>query len=221
MGIFDIFVKFQRELIGGLLVTLKLCCLVYPIGFSLGILLGVGRYRNKFFIGYISKVFSLILSSTPILVFLFWLHYPLQYTLDVVIDPFITSVFALSFLMIFIVSEFVSESLNNFPNDLILSAKVCGLSNRTIAIKVQMPIIFRQLLPNFIFTLVTILQSTLFTSLISVEEIFKVAQQINADIYKPVEIYTTLAIFFIIVCATLNIVAYWIKSKFMWKLSDL
>jgi ABC-type amino acid transport system permease subunit len=64
------------------------------------------------------------------------------------------------------------------------------------------------------------LQLTLFASLISVEEIFRVAQRINATIYQPVEIYTALAIFFLIICLPLNGLAIYLKKKYTLNLSE-
>lgn len=220
MTVVDILVKYRSELFAGIWVTLKLCLLIYPIGVSLGSLLGIARHKWRFFIGIPSSFLSILLSSTPIIVFLFWLHYPLQYLLNVVIDPFKTSVFALSVLMIFLVSDITKNALDNFPTELLQSAKVCGLSYRESIVQIQLPIIYRQILPNILFVMISILQATLFTSLISVEEIFRVAQQINADVYKPVEIYTSLALFFIIICMSLNLIAFWVKSKYKWSLTE-
>jgi ABC-type amino acid transport system permease subunit len=59
-----------------------------------------------------------------------------------------------------------------------------------------------------------VLQSTLFGSLISVEEVFRVAQRINATAYQPVQIYTALALFFLLLCLPLYLLAYWLHMKF-------
>ena len=60
----------------------------------------------------------------------------------------------------------------------------------------------------------------LFASLISVNEIFRVAQQINAQIYRPVEIYTALGVLFLVVCLPLNGLALWLKARFTRDLSE-
>lgn len=221
MTVLEILIKYSRELLSGISVTLELCMYVYPIGLVVGTLLGIASHRWKLLLGIPSKAISVILSSMPIIVFLFWLHYPLQYILDVVIEPFRTSVFALSLVMIFLIGDIVRTALTNFPRGLIESAEVCGLPTREAVRKIQMPLVFRQVLPEFLFVMVTVLQATLFTSLISVNEIFRIAQQINADIYKPVEIYTVLALFFIVICVSLNLLAYWLKVRYHWRLSDL
>jgi ABC-type amino acid transport system permease subunit len=85
---------------------------------------------------------------------------------------------------------------------------------------IQAPIILRQILPSLLTIQVSMLQATLFASLISVEEIFRVAQRINAVIYKPVEIYTALALLFLLICLPLNGLALWLKIKFTRDLSE-
>jgi ABC-type amino acid transport system permease subunit len=53
-----------------------------------------------------------------------------------------------------------------------------------------------------------------------VQELFRVTQQINSLIYKPIEIYTALAVFFIAICLPLNLLAYWLKKKYTRNLSE-
>jgi ABC-type amino acid transport system permease subunit len=67
---------------------------------------------------------------------------------------------------------------------------------------------------------ITMLQATLFASLISVDEIFRVAQQVNSLVYKPVEIYSMLAVLFIAICAPLHLLANFLKNKFTRNLSE-
>ena len=85
------------------------------------------------------------------------------------------------------VSDMVSRALYNFPNEFIDAARVTGLSKKQMTWKIQLPIIVREAIPNILFIMVVILQGSLFTSLISVQEIFRVSQQINADIYQPIQ----------------------------------
>jgi ABC-type amino acid transport system permease subunit len=155
-----------------------------------------------------------------VLVFLFWLHFPLQSILSVVIDPFYTASFALSVLNIFLVCDIVQHAIADFPKQYLLAARVCGMSSKDALRHIEMPIIFRQILPSLLTTQVNMLQCTLFASLISVEEIFRVAQRINAAIYKPVEIYTALGVLFLVVCLPLNGLAYWLKLRFTRNLSE-
>lgn len=218
--IVQIIVQYKEGLLSGLLVTLGLCLIVWLSGLVFGVLFGAFAHRQKESTGLALKVLSFLLASIPILVLLFWLHYPLQELLGVVIIPFITAAIALSLVNIVGVAQIVRDVLNDFPRQYAIAGKVCGLSDKEIFTKIEFPIIFRQVIPQFLTLQVSMLQMTLFASLISVQEIFRVAQQINSVIYKPVEIYTALAIFFIVICLPLNILAYWFKNKYTRNVSE-
>ncbi len=214
MNAFEILYKYKGDFIVGLTVTLKLCLLVWGIGLFFGFLIGYTGSKFKLAIGLPSRIISFLLGGIPVLVFLFWLHYPIQYWAGVVIDGFYTAVAALSVINTFLVADIVRNALSNFPSQYTLAGEVCGLDKKTIFRKIQFPIILRQILPSIIFTQVAMLQSTLFASLISVEEIFRVCQRINSSIYKPVEIYSALAILFLLICLPVNGIGYWIKRKY-------
>ncbi|MSU54652.1 MAG: ABC transporter permease subunit [Candidatus Staskawiczbacteria bacterium] len=220
LSILGIILTYKEGLLLGLWVTLKLCLVIWLVGLFIGTILGYlsSKYHSE--IGVPTRIIAFILSGIPVLVLLFWLHYPLQAMLEIVIDPFFTTCFALSIVNIFAVSEIVRSALDNFPTQYNLAAKVCGLSKKETFTKIELPIIFRQIIPSLLSLQVTMLQLTIFASLISVEEIFRVGQRINSLIYQPVEIYTAMAIFFLIVCLPMNGLALWLKYKFTRNISE-
>ena len=118
------------------------------------------------------------------------------------------------------VSHIVKEALDEFPSQYISAGQVCGLDKKTILLSIQLPILIRQILPQLLTLQVNMLQMTLFASLISVEELFRVAQHINSITYRPVEIYTALALFFMAICLPLNLLAYWFKKTFTRNFSE-
>lgn len=215
----NIIVQYREGLLSGLLVTLGLVAIVWLAGLIFGVLFGAYAHQRKSTGGSL-KVLWFLISSTPILVLLFWLHFPLQEILGVVIRPFITAAFALSIVNIIFVAAIVRDALEQFPEQYAIAGKVSGLNEQEIFYKIKFPLIFRAVIPQFLFLQVAMLQATIFASLISVNEIFRVAQQINSMIYKPIEIYTTLALFFIAICLPLNLLAYWLKNKYTRDLSE-
>ncbi|MFN3650353.1 MAG: ABC transporter permease subunit [Armatimonadota bacterium] len=214
MTVFDIISKYHQELLMGLLVTVRLCLFIWPIGIVGGALLGVAGARWRVVVGVPSKVASFVLSGIPILVFLFWLHYPLQAMFRIVVDPFITAVVALSIVNVLLVADLIRGVLHDFPTQYLLAARVSGLSPAQTVIHIQLPLVFRQVLPGLLLIQVSMLQATLFASLISVDEIFRIAQRINSEVYRPVEIYTALAVLFLVVCLPLHGFAVWLRMRY-------
>lgn len=219
MGTLDIIFKYRDGLIAGLLVTLRLCLLIWAIGIGFGSVLGFYSARSLF-ATRILRFCSFFLSSIPILVVLFWLHYPAQALLGIVVQPFWTAVVAIGLINIFTVADIVRPVLQQFPKQYLTAAKVYGIPPGSIIRHIQLPLILRQIIPPLLISQVTMLQATLFASLISVDEIFRVAQQINSTEYRPVQIYTALALFFISICLPLNGIAIWLQKRFSHDLSE-
>lgn len=220
MTVLDILIKYHEGFLQGLMVTLQLSLIVWVFGMGLGTALGMAGAKYRLEIGLPTRVFSFFLSGIPLLVFLFWLHYPVQAMFNVVIDPFITAAFTLTIVNIVAVADLVRTTVDDFPKQYILAARVCGVDAQKTFWRIQLPIMFRQMLPALLMLQVTMMHTTLFASLISVEEIFRVAQRINASIYKPVEIYTALGFFFLAVSLPINGFALFLKAKFTRNLSE-
>jgi ABC-type amino acid transport system permease subunit len=223
---YEIISNYKGQLWEGLKVTLELCGIIYSCGFIIGTGLGILQHRSKI-LSLAGFWFSLIVSSIPVFVMLFWSHFSISFklqTLNIIQDPiddFYTTVFVLSIFMISMVSNQIKNVLNEFPHQYILSGKACGLSNTQIMKKIQFPIIWKQVLPSFLFYMVIILQSTLFASYIGVGEILKETQNIITATNSPIELYSILAIFFILICGVLNFMAYRAKSKIKWSSSEI
>jgi len=214
MSIIEIFVTYKQGFLQSLGITLKLCLLVWSIGISLGAILGVlsAKFHSSF--GLISKIASTLISGCPIIVLMYWLYYPMQHQLGIEIPPFNVAVMALSIVNIFIVMDLVKNAIKDLPNQYLLSARVSGLSERTTLFQIQIPLIFKQLIGPVLLVQITMLHNSIFASLINVGEIFRQIQRINALVYKPIELYTTLAIFFIAITVPLTLLAQYLKKRY-------
>jgi polar amino acid transport system permease protein len=164
--------------------------------------------------------FPFFWARCPLLVFMFWLHYPVQAMFGVVIDPFITACFTLSILNIFGVADLVRSSLDDFPKQYVTAAQVTGPNPHPNDHEHSITADFPVYPAGLLILQVSMLHATLFTSMISVEELFRVAQRINAQIYKPIEIYTALGVFFLAICLPINAFALWFKNKYTRNISE-
>lgn len=220
MDLLTILDRYSGEFLNGLGVTLMLSALVWGISFSLGSAIGWAAVRYPRVLGLPVRGIAAILAGVPAIVFLFWLHYPAQTALGIIVEPFYTALTALSVLGTFVVADTMRSVLAGFPKQYALAARVCGLSERSIFIKIQLPLILRQLLPAYLIVAVNILHMTLFASLIAVNEIFRVTQRINSLIYKPIELYTGLALFFALVSVPLFLIALSLQARYTRDVSE-
>ncbi|MBP6237476.1 MAG: ABC transporter permease subunit [Saprospiraceae bacterium] len=205
---------YKGEFIIGISVTLRMTILIWILGVLGGTVIGILAAQFPKVVGIPTKIITFVLGGIPVLVFLYWLHYPAQNILGIQIDGFYTTVFTLTTLNIFLVAEQVRNAVENFPNEYVISADVCGFKPTQILTKIQIPLILRQILPSILLIQVVMMHSTLFGSLISVDEIFRIASRVNSFVYKPVEVFSTLAIFFLMISLPITGFAYYLKYKY-------
>ncbi len=211
---FEILWQYRAAFLGGFVVTIELVVLSLIVGTTMGILLEWLCARYEGLIRRVSDSAAFCMSAIPALVILFWLHYPAQAMLGIVVPPFWTALAALALVNIFAIYRIVSDAVNDFPKQFEATAQVCGLKPIQIVRYIKAPLILRAALPRWIDQQVIILQTSVFASLISVEETFRVAQRINSVVYQPVIIYTSMALIFLATAGSAMYYAKYLRKKF-------
>ena len=213
--IFKLISEYQEAFLKGLGVTFNLYIIIVIFGLFFGLLFGALSYKYKFNFGLVIRSISFFLTGIPILVFLYWFHYPFQKLLSIVVDPFLTAAFVFSFINTFIISDILYNAIKHLPQQYVDAAIVCGIPKRERILRIEMPLIFKHFFPSYLLAQVNILHATLFASLITVDEIFKTCQVIIAkEQDSPVEIYTALGIFFLAISLPINGIAYFLRKKY-------
>jgi His/Glu/Gln/Arg/opine family amino acid ABC transporter permease subunit len=212
--VLDVLVEYHALLLKGFSTTVVLLVLIMAIGVPVGAFLGVLGARYSRMVGRVIGGMRFFTKVVPVLVLLFWFHYPLQALFKVVIDPFWTTVFTLSFVNSVVVAQIIQSDLELLPRSYGEVASTLGMTKREIVRHIELPIIARRTLPNLLLAQASILEYTLLASLISVQELFRVAQSINSMIYDPIAVYSLLVLFFLIILAPLHLFISYLKRKY-------
>lgn len=217
--ILNILERYHEGFIKGLIVTSQLFFISSFVGIVVGVLLGWAAGKNKE-CERLFKIVAFILSGIPVLILLVWMHYPLQMLLGVVIDPFYTALFTFTIVNTIGVAGLIHKAVVNFPKQYLIAAKINGLTAKQTFLKIELPLLFFSALPGILLLQVVMLHTTLFASLISVDEIFTVVQRVNTQVYKPIELYTILGLFFLVISLPINGLAVYLKKKFSREYSE-
>jgi len=183
------------------------------VGIPFGVLLGVTGGRYSPIVSWFVSSLRFMTKVIPVLVLLFWLHFPLQAILGIVVDPFWTTVAALGVVNLIAVAFIIQSELKLLPVSYREAGITLGMTKGQIVRYIELPILMKRALPNVLLTQAAMLEYTLFASLISVPELFRVSQSINAMVYDPVSIYSLLVLFFVIILAPLHIFVTFYKKK--------
>jgi polar amino acid transport system permease protein len=213
MSLVEVVSDYRSAYLSGLAVTLKLCIVAWTGGLLGGSAIAFSTEWWPRLIGWPIQALSRVTEAIPILVLLFWLHYPAQAALGITIDPFYTMVVLLTVLNTLAVFGILRGAILKVPAELSDVARVCGVGREQIFWRIKLPLALRAALGPLTSAQVNVLQLSIFGSLISVEELFRVSQRINAQIYQPVQVYTGLALFFLVVCLPLNLLARYLQRR--------
>lgn len=212
-SLIDILVRNRAIVRDGLQTTLALCTIVWCVGIATGVAAGVMAARFKRTVGIAISLLSAVVAAMPAIVLMFWFHYPLQHFLGIVVQPFITAAACLSIINMLLVSEIVRNQISEFPRQYLWAAKVAGLSQMQAMRHVVLPMVTRATLPGILGAQISMLQASIFASLISVNELFRACQRINSVVHMPVELFSALALFFVLICLPLHLLVYQLKRR--------
>lgn len=199
---------------GGIKVTFQLASISWITGFFLGGFLGALSFKYRKSLGFLLSFLYFLLFSIPFLVILYWANYPFQSIIHENFDPYNTSLFLLCLINVVGVAYSFKNELISLPTEYLFAGRVCGMNTKEIIWRIQLPLIMRRIISPVLNLSVLILHMTLFTSLISVNELFRVCQRLNSSLYKPIEIYTALAVLFIVICIPINLIALYFSKKY-------
>jgi polar amino acid transport system permease protein len=131
----------------------------------------------------------------------------LQSMLGISVRPFITAAVVFTFYNTLAIGEVVRVSVEGLPVAYSMAARVTGVPRGTFIRYVMVPLALRAALPSYLLSQVGVLHMTLFASLISVDELFRVVQRINAVEYDAVGVYSLLALFYFVLSFPLLLMA--------------
>jgi polar amino acid transport system permease protein len=207
--------RYFPALLDGALVTLQLASITWLGGLVFGATIGIWRAsRMRERSRMVTDLAVLALSSVPVMVYLLWVHYPLQSWLGVQIPPFYTAAITFTIYNSLAVGEIVAGAIREVPIAYQMAARVGGVPRALYLRTVVVPLATRAALPSYLVSQVTALHLTLFASLISVDELFRAVQRINALEYDAVSIYSLLVIFYFGLSLPLLVAAKWASRKF-------
>lgn len=213
MNPFDILWKYRYAFLGGLSTTAELLLMAAVGGTVIAAFL---EWICEIAEGPVRRVVDSIafcVAAIPALVVLFWLYYPAQTLLGIVVSPFWTAVTALTLINAFCIYRIMADAVRDFPKQFIATGLVCGLTKAQIVRYIRAPLLLRAALPRWIDQQVVMLHTSLFASLISVNETFRVAQRINSQVYRPVVIYTSMALLFLVTVGSIMYYSHRLRAR--------
>ncbi len=187
-------------LFSGLNTTLVLSALTLVLAMIGGLvlaLLDMSRYRP---LRYLGVGFGEVIRNTPILVQLLWVYYVLPIVFSLRIDAFTALVIGLTVYQSAFISEVYRAGIQAVPKGHREAAQVLGLTQIQAFRRIVLPQAIRMTLPPLASNFVQLIKFSSLGAVISVTEITRRGMELSSSTFRPLEIFTFIAVVYFFIC---------------------
>jgi polar amino acid transport system permease protein len=192
-------------LLEGLYLTLLISGLALVFSMVLGVFVALGRLSKSRILSFASATYIEIFRDTPVLVQLFWVYYVLPILLGIRIDALTAAVLGLTLHSTAFLGEIYRAGIQTVPSGHTEAAKVLGLSPRHTFMRIVLPQAVRNVLPPIVNNLVDLIKLSSLASVFAVAEITRKATELSASTFRPLEIFTFVALMYFLICWPLSL----------------
>jgi polar amino acid transport system permease protein len=191
----------------GIEVTWATTVVTIIAGSVLGILVAVGslylKAAHSLFRAYVE-----VLLGLPVLVLLVWIYYVLPtITPFLTLPPYSVGILGLSLSLSAFVAEIVEGGIRSVPRGQVEAAYLLGVGRLQAVRYIVLPQAIKTMWPALVVQYITTYKFSTLVSVIGVQDILHVGSQVVAQTYRILEVYTFIAIFFIVTIVPLNVLA--------------
>ena len=144
--------------------------------------------------------FGEIIRNTPILVQLLWVYYVLPIVFGVRIESLTALVIGLSLYQGAFIAEVYRSGIQSVPRGHSEAAQVLGLTPVQNFARIVLPQAIRMTLPPLASNFVQLIKFSSLGAVISVSEITRRGMELSAATFRPLEIFTFIAVVYFVIC---------------------
>lgn len=209
--------EYRTTLLWGLFTTLWMGVVAFVLAVPAGILLALGRLRTGWS-GWLLKVpivgFVDVIRFTPLLVQAVWIHFALPALTGYSTSATTSGLVALTLHVSAYVSEIMRAGIIAVPKGQWEAARALGLRPGAVFRKVILPQVWPLVLPPLANVAVATLKLTAILSILAIDDLMKVANRVNTFVFRPLEIFTVVAVVYLLLGLALAQVARRIERRF-------
>lgn len=199
-------------LLKGSVMTVELTVITLILGTVLGILLALLKLAKNVGLRSISSFYTWIFRGTPLLLQLFFFYYGLPF-IGLKLTPFEAAVIGLSLNCAAYMAEIIRGGIQSIDKGQFEAAKALGFSYVETMKKIILPQTFKVIIPPVGNEFIAILKDTSLVSTIAMVELMRSAQQIYASSFKPIEVFSVAAVFYLILTTIFTTVFGFFEKK--------
>ena len=205
-------------LLRGAGLTLEITALSVGLGLVLGLFLGLGQLSSLAIFRIPAKIYVDVIRGTPLLIQIFIIYFALPAVIGHRIDPFVAAVTACSLNSGAYIAEIFRGGIQSISLGQIRAGLSLGMTYRQTMRYIILPQAFKRIIPPLGNEFIAMLKDSSLVSVIGFEELTRTGQLIIAETYGSLEIWTSVAIIYLVMTLTITRLVARLEKKF--KASD-
>lgn len=187
-------------LMSGLQMTLFISAISLVFALVGGLILALFDLSKFAVLRGFSLALGEIIRNTPILVQLLWVYYVLPIVFSIRVSSLAGIVIGLSLYMAAFISEVYRAGIQAVPKGHREAAQVLGLTSAQSFIRIVLPQAIRMTLPPLASNFVQLIKFSSLGAVISVSEITRRGMELSSSTFRPLEIFTFIAVVYFFIC---------------------
>ncbi|HZK89145.1 MAG TPA: amino acid ABC transporter permease [Stellaceae bacterium] len=197
----------------GLGITIAYTVVTIAAGMVIGLITGLLRLSSNKFVTLPLTAYVEIFRCTPLLVQIIWFYYALPVVIGINIPGVLAAGMVLSLYTGAFYAEIVRGGVESIERGQWDAARALGLRHLPALRLVILPQALRRMIPPFMNQSIIQLKNTSLVSTIAVADLLYEGQMITAATYRPLEVYTMVAVLYFVVLFPLTLGAQWVEQR--------
>lgn len=204
---FDVVWENLGFLLSGVELTLIVTVAALTSGSVVGLVVALARMSPRRWlqlpaIGYIE-----LFRNTPALIQLMWMYYCLPLLTGLELSAVASATLALTVNGSAYIAEIIRGGIQGVDRGQVEAARTLGMSHAQTMRKIVLPQAFRRMIPPFVNEAVSILKFSSLVSVLGVADLTYQAQVLSTTTFRPIEIFTFIALVYLVLCSALAYMA--------------
>jgi len=191
---FSVLWSYRRLLLIGLAYTLVFTVVCVVLGLLIGLVTGLGRLSRNPWVSAPIRAYIEVFRCTPVLVQLVWFYYALPVLTGLEISAVAAATLCLSLYGGAFYSEIVRGGIISIDSGQVEAARALGMTRMQLMRRVVLPQAFKRMVPPLMSQSIMQLKNTSLLSVLAVPDLLYQGQVIAHETYRPLELYTFIAV---------------------------
>lgn len=198
----------------GALVTIEITAVSVAIGTMIGLFVGIAELSRYRWLHYPAKIYVDFIRGTPLLVQIFIIYFALPIIIGVRVEPFVAAVTACSVNSGAYVAEIFRAGIQSIDKGQTEAGRSLGMTWTQNMLFIVIPQAFRRTIPQLGNEFIAMLKDSSLVSVIGFEELTRKGQLIIASTYGSLEIWTAVAIIYLIMTLSITRFVAYLEKRF-------